>query len=104
MNAANLLATSVDMDVLAQDFYFGGPGDLVEGLTVTPLGERFYGEANDVGGNANDASGLSVYDFGEFPGNSPELGLLLITNGNRGAGNRGGATQETEALLLLLPD
>jgi len=30
MNAANLLATNVELDVLAQDFYFGGPGDLVE--------------------------------------------------------------------------
>ena len=43
MNAANMLATKVDMDVVAQDWYYGGPGDLVEGLTVTPLGEQFYG-------------------------------------------------------------
>ena len=34
MSGADLLATNVDMDVIAQDFYFGGPGDLVEGLTV----------------------------------------------------------------------
>ena len=101
MNAANLLATNVNMAVVAQDFYFGGPGDLVEGLTVTPLGERFYGEASDVAGNSNNASGLAVYDFGLFPGNSPELGLMLITNGDRGAGNRGGATKDTEALLFL---
>jgi minor extracellular serine protease Vpr len=44
-----------------------------------------------------------VYDFGAFPGNSPELGLMLITNGDRGAGNRGGATKDTEALLFLAP-
>jgi minor extracellular serine protease Vpr len=44
-----------------------------------------------------------VYDFGAFPGNSDELGLLLFTNGDRGAGNRGGATQDTEALLFLAP-
>ena len=25
MNAANLLATQVNMDVVAQDFYYGGP-------------------------------------------------------------------------------
>jgi len=31
MNAANLLATNVNMAVVAQDFYFGGPGDVVEG-------------------------------------------------------------------------
>jgi minor extracellular serine protease Vpr len=103
MNAADLLATQVDMDVVAQDFYFGGPGDIVEGLTVTPLGERFYGVANDLPGKAYDAAGLAVYDFGLFPGNSPELGLLLFSNGDRGAGNRGGATQATEALLFLAP-
>ena len=103
MNAANLLTTPVNMAVLAQDFYFGGPGDLVEGLTVTPLGERFYGVPADVPGKTSDASGLAVYDFGAFPGNSPERGLLLITNGDRGAGNRGGATQDSEALLFLAP-
>jgi minor extracellular serine protease Vpr len=103
MNAADLGVTQVDMDVIAQDFYYGGPGDSVEGLTVTPLGERFYGVASDVVGNTNDAAGLAVYDFGPFPGNSPELGLMLFTNGDRGAGNRGGATQDTEALLFLAP-
>ena len=103
MNAANLLTTNVDMDVIAQDFYFGGPGDIVEGLTVTPLGERFYGVPNDVDGNTYDPAGLAIYDFGAFPGNSPEQGLLLITNGDRGAGNRGGATEDSEALLFEVP-
>jgi hypothetical protein len=103
MNAANLLNTRVNMDVIAQDFYYGGPGDIVEGLTVTPLGERFYGVANDVPGKTNDPAGLAVYDFGLFPGNTPELGLMLFTNGDRGAGNRGGATQATEALLFMAP-
>ena len=101
MNAADLLATNVDMDVYAQDFYFGGPGDLIEGLTVTPLGERFYGEPVDVAGKTSNPAGLAVYDYTLFPGNSPELGLMLITNGDRGAGNRGGATKDTEALLFL---
>jgi len=99
MNAANLLSTQVNMNVFAQDFYFGGPGDLVEGLTVTPLGERWLGVPEDVAGGS--AGNLDVYDFGAFPGNSPELGLMLITNGDRGAGNRGGATKDTEALLFL---
>jgi len=103
MNAANMLNTQVNMDVIAQDFYYGGPGDIVTGLTVTPLGERFYGVPNDVPGNTHDPAGLAVYDFGPFPGNSPELGLMLFTNGDRGAGNRGGATQATEALLFFAP-
>jgi len=100
MNAANLLTTNVDMDVVAQDFYFGGPGSQIEGLTVTPLGERFYGVPSDVAGDSYDPTGLAVYDFGAFPGNSPEQGLMLITNGDRGSGARGGATQDTEALLF----
>ena len=70
-------------------------------VTVTPLGERFYGVPADVAGNGNGS--LSVYDFGLFPGNSPELGLMLITNGDRGTGNRGGATKDTEALLFKTP-
>ncbi|MDH4101783.1 MAG: S8 family serine peptidase [Thermoleophilia bacterium] len=103
MNAANLLATNVDMSVFAQDFYYGGPGDEIDGLTVTPLGERFFGLPNDVPGKTNDAAGLSVYDYGLFPGNTPELGLMLVTNGDRGAGARGGATKDTEALLFRTP-
>lgn len=100
LTGTDMLATNVDMDVVAQDFYYGGPGDLIEGLTVTPLGERFFGLPNDVPGNANDPAGLLVFDFGVFPGNSPELGVLMFTNGDRGSGARGGATQETEALLF----
>ena len=42
------------MAVVAQDFYYGGPGDEVSGLTVTPLGERFYGVPSDVPGNSSN--------------------------------------------------
>lgn len=96
---ADLLATQVDVDVQAQDFYYGGPGDLVEGLTVTPYGERFVGTVDDIppGGRGE----LEVEDYGLFPGNTPEHGILLYTNGDRGAGARGAATADTEALLFL---
>jgi hypothetical protein len=100
LTGTDLLNTNVDVSVVAQDFYYGGPGDSVDGLTITPLGERFFGLPNDVPGFTNDPAGLSVFDFGPFPGNSPELGLMLITNGDRGTGARGGATKETEALLF----
>jgi subtilisin family serine protease len=100
MDATDFFA-NVDASVVAQDFYYGGPGDLVEGLTIAPLGERFFGVPTDVPGNTNDADALEVTDFGPLPGNTPELGLMLVTNGDRGAGNRGGATKDTEALLLM---
>jgi len=58
---------------------------------------------SDAAGETSNTAGFAVYDFGAFPGNSPGLGLMLITNGDRGAGARGGATKDTEALLFLAP-
>jgi minor extracellular serine protease Vpr len=99
LTGTDMLTTNVDASVFTQDWYFGGPGDTVEGLTITPLGERYYGVPEDIPG---DTSGmLTVYDFGPFPGNSPELGLMVITNGDRGSGMRGGAVQSSEALLFM---
>ena len=103
LTGTDMLSTNVDMWVYAQDWYYGGPGDLIEGLTVTPLGEQYYAVPTDVPGNTYDPAGLAVFDFGPFPGNSPELGVMLVTNGDRGTGARGGATQASEALLFMAP-
>lgn len=101
LTGADMLSTNVNMSVVAQDFYYGGPGDEVVGLTVTPLGERYFGIPEDIAGNSTGT--MTAIDFGPFPGNTPELGLMLVTNGDRGAGARGGATPATEALLLPAP-
>ena len=101
LTGADMLSRNVNMSVFAQDFYFGGPGDLVSGLTVTPLGERYFGVPDDIPGKSSGT--VQVYDFGPWPGNTPELGLMLFANGDRGAGARGGATQDSEAYLLYAP-
>jgi hypothetical protein len=101
LTGTDMLATNVDMDVYAQDWYYGGPGDWVTDLTVTPLGERYFGLPDDIAGKSEGA--MTVYDFGPFPGNTPELGVMLLTNGDRGTGSRGGATQDTEAILFTAP-
>jgi hypothetical protein len=100
MTREDLLKTNVDVIVVAQDYEFGGTGDSVEGLTVTPGGERYFAETEDIGPNQNGS--IKVSDRGAFDGNSDELGLMLFTNGDRGSGKRGGATQETELKLLLV--
>jgi hypothetical protein len=92
LNASNFFQ-NVDMDVVAQDVYFGGPGDSVTGLTVAPLGEQYFGLVNNVPGFTNDPAGLTVFDFGPLPGNSPEEGLLLFTGGS-------GATNDTQYLIF----
>ena len=98
LTGTDMLNTNVDAYVVAEDIYYGGPGDLVDGLTITPLGERFVGVTSDIAGNSS--GNLEVYDFGRFPGNSQELGILLVTNGDRGTGAHGGATADTEGLVL----
>jgi hypothetical protein len=100
MTSADILATNVNMSVYSQDFYYGGPGDLVDGLTVTPLGEQYYGMPSDIPGKAYGS--MTVSDYGPWPGNTSELGLMLVTNGDRGYGASGGATQDTEALLFTV--
>jgi subtilisin family serine protease len=100
LTGTDMLATNVHMSVVAQDWSSGGPGDSIDGLTVTPLGEQYFGLPSDVPGKSNNPGALEIYDYGPWPGNTPELGVMLITNGDRGTGNRGGATQATEALLF----
>jgi hypothetical protein len=98
LGAGDILSTNVDATVEAVDFYFGGAGDFVDGLTITPLGERFVGLVDDLAGNT--AGEVEILDFGSTPGNTEELGILLFTNGDRGPGARGGATVASEALIL----
>jgi hypothetical protein len=97
LNAGNFFQ-NVDARVVAQDWYYGGPGDEIDGLTIAPLGEQYLGLPDDIPGKSEGA--MTVLDFGPLPGNTPELGVMLIGNGDRGAGARGGSTQETEALLF----
>lgn len=108
LTAADLLTRSVDAKFRVRDFYFGGDGDEVNTVTLVPFGERFLGLPSDIAGNTS--ANLDVLDFGE-PGlpKSPDLGLLVITNGDRcsGApvttGNCGGSTLQTESLLFAAP-
>lgn len=101
LNAADFFR-NVDATVVAQDFYYGGGDDVIDGITIAPLGEGYFGvPSGDLA--SGEAGSLDVFDFGPLPGNSPELGVMLFTNGDRGAGARGGATEDTESLLFLAP-
>lgn len=99
LTGTDMLATNVDMEVYAQDFYFGGPGDGIGGLTVTPYSERFWDAPADI--PAYGTGSVTVLDFGQFPGDSLQRGLMVITNGDRGSGLRGGSIEKTEALFFI---
>jgi hypothetical protein len=97
LSLADLRSTNVDVAVQVRSNIFGG-GDSVEGITVTPGAERYVAPPGDLG--SGESGPLTVTDRGAFEGNSPELGLMVISNADRGEGNRGGATQETELIVL----
>jgi subtilisin family serine protease len=97
LGGADYGARSVGITLLTQDIYFGGPGDVIEGLAVTPGAERYLGIPDDVAGKSGGS--MAVYDFGPTPGATAELGILLQTNSER-TGNQGGAVQSSEALLI----
>jgi hypothetical protein len=99
LSATDLTSTNIDAFFVTEDFYFGGLGDIVNGLTITPLGERYVSLVEDV--PAYSTAYMDVIDFGLFLGNTEEHGVLLISDGDRGPGNRGGATVDSEALIFL---
>ncbi|MEM9313733.1 MAG: S8 family serine peptidase [Pseudomonadota bacterium] len=98
LTGADLFTTNVDVSVLAQDVYFGGPGDELGPVTITPFAEQYFALPEDIPGG--ESTEILTFDLGLFPGNTPEFGVLMITNGDRGAANHGGATEESEALLF----
>mmetsp|Transcript_26321 Transcript_26321/g.47742 ORF Transcript_26321/g.47742 Transcript_26321/m.47742 type:complete len:1255 (-) Transcript_26321:206-3970(-) len=51
---------------------------------------------------SGETNNLKVVDRGLTNGNTAELGLLLITNSDNGPGHRGGATKDTEAIIVEL--
>ena len=94
--------TNVGLDVYAADIYYGGPGDLVSDLVITPYGEAFYGYRAGGTDVAPLSTGTLYVDYyGTWPGNTDDLGILLFSNGDRGSGCRGGATEATETILLF---
>ncbi len=101
LSGADLLTKQIGVAAYAQDFYFGGPGDFVSGNVITPGGEVFFGTAPDLA--AGKKGKLTVDYYPPVVGTGNQYGLLLQTNASRGAGNHGGATADTEALLFAGP-
>jgi hypothetical protein len=81
MDASNFFQP-FDVTVQTTDFYFGGDGDVLGGMTISALGEQYLADFDDggIGGTTIPALGsdkMSVLDFG-FITNNTETGLLLM--------------------------
>jgi hypothetical protein len=92
----------IDIAITALDDYFGGPGDVISGITFAPFEEAFLSTSlPDVPASETEVMAVSLIT--EVAANRKTRGLLLLTNGDRGPSNRGGATADTEALVLIAP-
>jgi minor extracellular serine protease Vpr len=90
----------VNVSVFADDFYFGGPGDAITGMTIVPFGEQYVAvpDGDILSGNNGN---VLVFDFGAVPGTTPEQGVMLQADGDRcSLGSCGAATQASEAMMI----
>jgi hypothetical protein len=92
----DLLSRRIRVNVVADDFYFGGNGGTAGPFDITPLGEKYVVLGTDT--PANSAGSLEVLRF-EGGATNDDQGVLLFTNAPR-SGNNGGATERTEALVI----
>jgi hypothetical protein len=96
MTAADL-GDPMDVTAEATDFYFGGDGDIISGITIAPGGEKYIGvfDNGDVGFTIIPPGGrdvLRVIHTGSDTNNT-ETGLLLLYRS-------GNVPEEAEAIIL----
>lgn len=90
----------INVTAYLDDFYFGGRGDVISGITISPFGEQYLAqfEKGGIGGTtlARDKKDkMWILDFGPATNNT-ESGLLLLF--------RGGAQLNREAgTVVILP-
>jgi hypothetical protein len=98
MSSANYFQ-QMDVKVDARDWASSGTvTDSIEGITLSPLGERYLGLVNDIPSNGTEV--LTVLDFGASGTNPSETGVLLILDAARAGNIRGGAPAANEAIVL----
>jgi hypothetical protein len=85
----------------AQSWYFGQSAPILGPYRIAPGGEEFAGVVPGDQLVYQQTANLTVGQFGLYPGTDAHKGVLLINNSDFGTAlGRGGATLETEALIL----
>jgi hypothetical protein len=93
--------TAINLSAFVDDRYYGGMGDSITGMTITPFGEQYIGdfEQGEVGVTTLGPDGedrLTVLDFGPLP-NHTEKGLLLLFRGGTPINHEAGT-------VVILPE
>jgi len=100
LGLADAGATLVNAEFYASSWYFGGDADFLGPYAITPGGEQ---NITTLAADTIDpyrAVVATVQEYAPIPGTSEELGVMLVTNSDFGAENRGGATRASETVLI----
>jgi minor extracellular serine protease Vpr len=85
----------------AYSWYFGGDVESHLGpYRLTPLGEEYTATIPGDQLTYKQKDNLTFTQWGLFPGTDAHAGILVVTNSDFGAASRGGATLDTEGILL----
>jgi subtilisin family serine protease len=84
----------------ASSWYFNSINEFLGPYMITPLGEEFTAAPGSWVLTENQKTQLGVSQWDLYPGTTPHQGVLVFTNSDFGAANRGGSTAETEALIF----
>jgi hypothetical protein len=85
----------------AYSWYFGGDVESHLGpYRVTPFGEEYTAAIPNDLLTYKQKDNLTFTQWSLFPGTDPHAGILVVTNSDFGAASRGGATLDTESILL----
>jgi hypothetical protein len=85
----------------AYSWYFGGDVESHLGpYRLTPLGEEYTAAVPGDLLTYKQKDNLTYTQWGLYPGTDAHAGILVVTNSDFGAASRGGATLDTEGILL----
>jgi subtilisin family serine protease len=87
-------------DFRMTSWYWGTPESHLGPYLVTPFGEEFTASVSGDVLTYKQKGTLNVQQWEPFPGVSPYTGLMMINNSAFSDTNHGGATADSEAILL----
>lgn len=98
LKPGDILNREITVSAFAQPFYYGGPGGEAGPWKMRPFGEKYVVLGDDTPGNS--VGELTVLRFDDPISNPEDAGVLLFTNSGRSSTNNGGATADTEVLVI----
>jgi minor extracellular serine protease Vpr len=94
------IGVPMSAEFFAYSWYFGSGDSHLGPFKLTPFGEEYTASVPGDVVAYDQWAEVAFTQWPLFPGTDAHKGILLVTNSDFGAASRGGATADTEGLLL----